>query len=149
LCPGCAAAYLARAELHWLMGLSEAATRDAQVALFINPYGAARAYYVLGQIALAAGDVEKAKALYWRAIPPRFSSQNWEVVLYNRRAMFLPLPQRTSIGIGMAEAEPWLALADIHLAENRPEEASTIYRLLLDRDPYLPEVQRRLDELRP
>lgn len=147
LCPGCAAAYVARAELHWLMGLSEAATRDAQVALFISPYGAARAYYVLGQIAFAAGDVEEAKTLYWRAIPPQFSSQNWEVVLYNRRALFLPLPQRTRIGGGMAEAEPWLALADIHLAENRPEDAANIYRLLLDRDPYLPEVQRRLDEL--
>lgn len=64
-----------------------------------------------------------------------------------RRAMFLPLPQRTRIGGGMAAAEPWLALGDIYLADNRPEDAANIYWVVLDRDPHLPEVQRRLDEL--
>jgi thioredoxin-like negative regulator of GroEL len=47
----------------------------------------------------------------------------------------------------MAEAERRLALADIYLADNRPEDAANIYWVVLDRDPYLPEVQRRLDEL--
>jgi len=146
-CPECAGAYVTRAQLYWEMGLSEAAARDAHIALFITPYGAARAHYTLGQIARAEGDTQGAKDHFWRAVPPQFASQNWEVALYNRRALLLPLPQLTQISGGPAEVEPWLALADLYLAEGQSVEAANVYRQLLERDPYSEEAQSRLEDL--
>lgn len=84
--PGSLAAYLARAELNWRTGQSEAAVHDAQVALFISSGGAVRAHYVLGQIALEGGDLEAATDHYWRAVTPRYDPQMWEMILYDRRA---------------------------------------------------------------
>ena len=142
--PGSAELVRVRAEWYRNTGQWEAASRDARIALFISPYGAARARYTLGQIALAEGDVEEAKDQFWRAIPPLFDSQNWEVVLFNRRALLLPLPQLARISGGPTMAEPWLALADLYLAEDNLIEALRLYRLWLDRDPYSVDVQSRL-----
>ena len=147
LCPECPGAHVARAELFWEMGRLEAASLEARYALFVRPYAAARAHYTLGRIALSQGELQEAKERLLRAVPPEFVSHNWEVVLYNRRALLLPLPQLTKIGGGLEEAEPWLALADLYLAEGSLEEATAIYNLLLERDPFLNDVRRRLEDL--
>ncbi len=146
-CPSCAGGYALRARVAWELGLSEQALRDAQTALFISPYGASNARTTLGLMAQSAGDTARARDHFWRAMPAQFVSQNWEVVLFNRRATLLPLPQLVTIGGGPAEAEPWLALAELYLAEGQPEQAAEVYALLLARDPYAADVRQRLDNL--
>ncbi|MBN1317952.1 MAG: O-antigen ligase family protein [Anaerolineales bacterium] len=139
--------YTFRSELYRLMGQYDNAEQDARIALFISPYGSSQVHYTLGQINLEWGDIQGAKEQFWQARSPQFASQNWEVVLYNRRAMLLPLGQLSSIGGGVRQAQAWFALADLYHKEEQLTDAENIYRALLLEDPYFYQAQERLDEI--
>jgi tetratricopeptide (TPR) repeat protein len=130
-----------------MLGRYEDAEQDARIALFISPYRAAQVHYTLGQIQLEKGDVQGAKDHFWKAISPQFAPQNWEVVLYNRRAMLLPLGQLLTTSGGARQAQGWLALAELYRDEDQLTDAETIYRALLQEDPFFFQAQERLDEI--
>lgn len=139
--------YTYRAELYRLTGRYDEAEQDARIALFIDPYQASPVHYTLGRILLEQGDVQGAKDQLWKAKSPEFASQNWEVVLYNRRATLLPLKQLNRIAGGTRQAQAWLLLADLYLDEGKLAEAAGIYQNLLNDDPYLIQAREQLDEV--
>jgi tetratricopeptide (TPR) repeat protein len=145
--PSSAALFAERAWVKKALDMSVEAGRDARIALFISPLSGSRAHMVLAQAALEGDDPDSAIDHLWRAIPPTYVSQNWEVALYNRRADFRPLPQMVRVAGGKEEMEPGLWLADLLLSQGRAEEAELVYLLLLQRDPYWREVQERLEAL--
>ena len=147
LMPQSAGAYAARAETALAMGDKAAAEYNARVALFVDPYGGARAHYVLGQLASSDGDRPGAIEQYWQAVSPQFVSQNWEVVLYNRRAMFTLFPQVIDIGNGNREIEPWLELAKLFEQDGEIELAKQVYTRVLDRNNYVLEAREGFKNL--
>ena len=136
LCPSCAVTFAARSEYYLATGAWDAAVRDARTALFVNPYDGARGHYVLAQVALKQGEREVAKDHLARAVPPQFSLQNWEIVMYDRRAMFYPLPPMLAVGCAHTEIEPWLELAALLREDGEVEEAAAVYQTILARDAY-------------
>jgi tetratricopeptide (TPR) repeat protein len=88
--------------------------------------------------------LQAAELAYQRGFLPHVTSENIEVTIYGRRSGNDLAPQLLRIGVSPAVAAPWLALARLHEAQGRYEQARTIYRFLLADDPYLTVAQERL-----
>jgi putative inorganic carbon (hco3(-)) transporter len=144
LCPRCVGAYIDRSRLYWELGFLEDAEMDAGTAIFVGSYRGAQAYQTLAWIALGEGDIETAIDLLWRAVPPQIDDYNWEAVLFNRRGDIGLLPQLVQIEGGAHTFAPWLELAELYMALDRPDEARQVYELVLVRDPFVPGVEAKL-----
>lgn len=132
--------YLLRGQARWLRDPANeaAALKDLKTALFIDPFANAPAYYYLGQIYEARGDLERAKQAYARAVPPQFVSQNYEVVLYGRTVGHPPLLlQLLPISQDEDSARPWLRLIELYESEGQIQEAALLKEQLQARYPYL------------
>lgn len=133
--------YLLWGRVRLLEGNEAEAERLLKTAAFM---GNGRAYYYLGQLYEQQGRLQEAESAYQRGFLPHVTSENIEVTIYGRRSGNDLAPQLLRIGLSPAAAAPWLALARLHEAQGRYEQARTIYRFLLADDPYLTVAQERL-----
>lgn len=133
--------YLAWGRVRLLEGHEAEAERLFKIAAFL---GIGRAYYYLGQLYEQQGRLAAAELAYQRGFSPRVTSENIEVTIYGRRSGNDLAPQLLRIGVSPGAAASWLALAGLHEAQGRYDQARTIYRFLLAEDPYLNAAQERL-----
>ncbi len=116
----------------------QAIIQDLKTALFISPFLNAPAYYTLGQIYEAEGDIEKAKQTYAKAVPPQTFSQNYDIVVYGRGTRHPPtVPQLIDVRLGETYAKPWLRLLQLYEAEGQKREAERVKQSLQTLYPYL------------
>lgn len=142
--PACGEAYVVRGMVRQMAGDPTAAERDWRTALFLNQREAA---YYLGQVYQVQGDYETASRFYWMALPSASLPVDVEITLYGRRAAFDLLPPLFRIGVGPAQAGPWLALGQLFEAQGNLESARRVYEALLLQDPYLGIAQERMNAL--
>jgi tetratricopeptide (TPR) repeat protein len=140
----CGNAYLVRGLANQAAGELAAAEKDWRTAIFFDQQEAA---YYLGQLYQKQGDSDAAARLYLTALPPTVDPILVEVALYSRKVAFDLLPPLFRIGVGPAQAAPWLKLAELREAEGDLEGARLVYETLLAKDPYLGVAQERLDAL--
>jgi tetratricopeptide (TPR) repeat protein/O-antigen ligase len=135
--------YRLRGQARWLQqvdqpGDYQAIIQDLKTALFISPLLNAPAYYILGQIYEAEGDIEKAKQTYAKAVPPQTFSQNYDIVVYGRGTRHPPdVSQLIDVRLGETYAKPWLRLLQLYEAEGQRTEAEHVKESLQMLYPYL------------
>ncbi len=129
--------WVARAEVLAELGRWDEAVHDARLALFLEPIGGARANRVLALDARRRGDSDEYERLMALAVPPRVVSQNFEVVVYGRPAMFEYLPQVAPPGPGYPVLDPWLELADWYESHEMYDEAADVLEAILRYDAYM------------
>lgn len=142
--PNCDVAYRTRGLARQGLGQLNQAERDWRMALFVHD---PLAGFALGELARAEGQLLEAAQAYGLAIFPYAVSEDVMVALYGRRVLFDRLPPLLHIGLGPTQAAPWLALAELHLAQGDAKSARRIYTILLMQDPFLPEARERLNTL--
>jgi tetratricopeptide (TPR) repeat protein len=106
--------------------------------------GDRRAYFYLGQLYEAGGDLTAAETAYRRGFSAHTTSENVPVTIYGRFGGSDLAPQLLRLGISPTQAAPWLALARLLEDQSRLAEAEQVYRLLLAEDPFLAKAQRGL-----
>jgi O-antigen ligase/Flp pilus assembly protein TadD len=142
--PACGSIYVVRGLAAAAAADLGAAERDWRTALFLNEREAG---YYLGRLYQARGDEDAAARFYLSAMSPTFVPIDVEVALYDRRATFDQLPPLFRVGVGPAQAAPWLALAELREDQGDWEAARRVYAALLMEDPFLTDVQGRMKAL--
>lgn len=138
--------YALQAEILLNLGQLEPAQQALDFALFLDPVSG-RAYYVLGRLYEAQGRDAEAQAAYQRGYSPPAFSLDYTVAIYRQLAALLPLPGLQSISGGPHEVRAWFALADLQKKQGRFQQATQIYKLLLDEDPFLRQARVEMEEL--
>lgn len=76
--------------------------------------------------------------------------QNFEGVLYQgRRANFQPVTRMISAGKDSLELHPYYNFAELSLAQNAPQQATRVYQILLQNNPFDSHSMERLSEIAP
>ena len=132
--------YLLLGRSQWQLGQATAET-SLKTAAFL---GDRRAYFYLGQLYEAGGDLTAAETAYRRGFSAHTTSENVPVTIYGRFGGSDLAPQLLRLGISPTQAAPWLALARLLEDQSRLAEAEQVYRLLLAEDPFLAKAQRGL-----
>ncbi|MCZ7542426.1 MAG: O-antigen ligase family protein [Anaerolineae bacterium] len=128
--------------------LDMTAEEAARAALFLSEGRAARAWYVLAQLAARDGaDADAVNAMLARAAPALSTPLNFGIAVYGRPAAFEELPQARTPALARADYEPWLVLLDRLEAAGAWDDARRVAEALLRADPYLWEVRERLAAL--
>ena len=137
--------YLLRGESEMALGRYNQAEQSFRKSLFLNP-GQVRVHAGLARLALLRGDVAVAQQQYRQAVRLPTATHNYDLVLYHRLAYPVPLPQVLSIGHAYDRE---IALEWGALLEEWDDDiaARALYETTLARDPFLEEVQDRLDQL--
>ncbi|MBN1430144.1 MAG: O-antigen ligase family protein [Anaerolineae bacterium] len=131
--------YLLRAEAYLAIGDLDMAERDARMALFLED---TRAYYVLGRIAEARGNIDDAISAYQKSIPLVYRMQGWDAVVYARRGDVDLLPQLDAPGPSRYDLASALALIDLYETQGRDADAQTVRDFVHWLDPYFePDLQ--------
>ena len=127
------------------LGRHTQAEQSFRKALFLNP-SQVRVHAGLARLALLRGDVAVAQQQYRQAVRLPTATHNYDLVLYHRLAWPVPLPQVLSIGHAYDRE---IALEWGSLLEEWDDDiaARALYETTLARDPFLEEVQHRLDQL--
>ena len=129
--------------------LALTAEEAARAALFVSGGSAARAWYVLAQLAERAGaDAATVDDMLARAVPPLSTRLSFGISVYGRVAVFDDLPSAQTPMRSHRELEPWLVLLDRLEAAGEREGAQRVCEALLRADPYLWDVRQRLERLR-
>jgi tetratricopeptide (TPR) repeat protein len=152
-CKPKAVAYAERAETYYLLGDMANAETDARIALYRDPVLAARAYYILALVELAAGDVapddEQFNEWLIKGVEPRVVKEDFSQVVFLRPGFFDYLPQMNAPGRDSDHYAPWFLLAERYAADDDPEtDAADVYEAILEQDPYVEAAQERLAALR-
>jgi tetratricopeptide (TPR) repeat protein/O-antigen ligase len=142
--PARARTYLARGQARMAQGQMPEAERDLRSALFLEPDPAV--HLALARLAEAQGQMDDALEAYSLALRPLSLPQNYNLVLYGRFGWSALLPQVASIGYRHDRLAA-LALGTLLEERGEIETARQVYEAALSRDRFLPEVQRRLEEL--
>ncbi len=134
--PTTARDFLLWGRLNQLTGDLAAAEKAFKTAIFL---GDGSAYFYLGQLYEQQGNLRAAETAYWRSFSPHYFSENIEVTIYGRPGNNdLLAPPLLRLGVGPAQAAPWLALARLFEAQQRFDDAQQVYELLRLEDPFLP-----------
>ena len=143
--PRRARSYLVRGEAEMALGQHNQAEQSLRKALFLNP-NQLRVHAALAKLALLRGDVAEAQQQYRQAVRLPTATHNYDLVLYDRLAWPVPLPQVMSIGYAYDRE---LALEWGALLEEWDDDiaARALYETTLALDPLFHEVQDRLDKL--
>jgi tetratricopeptide (TPR) repeat protein len=144
--PARARTYLARGEARLALGQEREAEQDLRTALFLAPDP--MVHLALAHLAKVQGRLDDALEAYTLALRPLSLPQNYNLVLYGRFGWPALLPQVASIGYHQDRLAA-LELGALLEERGEVETARQVYEAALSRDRFLPEVQRRLEELRP
>jgi len=143
--PGRARSYLARGRAALALGRHADAERDFRTALFLEP--GQRAHLELARLARQAGQVERASHEYSRALRGLTVVHAYDLVLFNRMAWPMPLPQAIRIGY-RADGEVALEWGELLEQQGDLATARQVYAATLSLDPFLTEVRQRLMDQR-
>jgi len=143
--PGRTRSYLARGRAALALGRHADAERDFRTALFLEP--GQRAHLELARLARQAGQVERASHEYSRALRGLTVVHAYDLVLFNRMAWPMPLPQAIRIGY-RADGEVALEWGELLEQQGDLATARQVYAATLSLDPFLTEVRQRLMDQR-
>jgi putative inorganic carbon (HCO3(-)) transporter len=128
--------------------LGMTAEQLARTALFSDPAGAARGWYVLAKLAEENGAEDATiNGLLVRVVPPLITRQEYAMAIYGQVAALDILPQARFPVLYRSEYEPWLWLAERFIAAGDTTRARRVYEVLLDGDPYLWDVRALMENL--
>lgn len=129
--------YLLRAQAYLETGKLDLAEHDGRMAVFL---GDSRAHYVLGRVAEARGDIDKASDEYLKSVPQVVQMQGWDVAVYGRRGDLALLRQLDAPGLSRRDFASALALIDLYESQGRDADAQFIRDAIRWLDPYLDDV---------
>ncbi len=136
------------AEAHLALGDLDAAAADLQVVYFLAP--GYRTYMLLGELAEAQGDFDRAATFYEAAIGTASSLKavNYGPWVWKRPPLSIdtvPFFRQPALAESLIEA--YLHLGDVYARQDRVSEAREAYQTILAIDPDHAEAQTRLEAL--